>query len=349
MPEFIPSLLDAFPEGVVQMRAGIVLAANEKARQFLPQLEVGSPLPVSIFLPRPGETEQGIFLHGSTAYSYSCKEGGGEQVLLFRPDDRSPLENRQLDGALRQLRELLGELLAEVGPVAAPGGPVSADAFGKTFHRLFRLVNNLDFIRQTTAEGVPFRPMTMDLDSLCRDTVQQAGELLLEAGIHLQYRYMEQGNGLLISGDPELLQKLLLGLISNAARAVQEGRICVSLMRGEAQVLILVANAGPAPDDRHLSALLQGDLEQGLPLPGQGAGLGLPIARHIVRLHHGTLLPYQFGAVHGVLVSLPAGPLEVRISLRTPLPVQKDGGLDPVLVELSDILPASLFGEEGLD
>lgn len=350
MPESIQSLLDALPEGVIQMRAGLVLASNEKARQYLPPLEVGAPLPISIFLPQPGGTEEGVFVFDSVAYSYTCKASKEEQILLFRPDSRSALENWQLDGTLRQLRELLGELLAEVGPAAVPGGAVSAGAFGKTFHQLFRLVNNLDFIRRmTAAEPPPFHPVTTDLDNLCRNTVRQAGELLQEAGIRLEYRYMEQRSGLFISGDPELLQRLLLGLISNAAQAAEEGRICVSLMRGEDQIFILVANAGPAPDDRHLSALLQGGPAKGLPLPGQGAGLGIPIARRIVRLHNGTLLPYQFGAVHGVLVSLPVTPLDSRLSLRTPLPIQMDGGLDPILVELSDVLPASIFSTEPLD
>ena len=49
-----------------------------------------------------------------------------------------------------------------------------------------------------------------------------------------------------------------------------------------------------------------------------------------------------------VLVSLPTGPLNGRSSVRAPA-VQRDGGLDPVLMELSDVLPASLFGLEGLD
>ena len=49
-----------------------------------------------------------------------------------------------------------------------------------------------------------------------------------------------------------------------------------------------------------------------------------------------------------MLVSLPTGPLNGRSSVRAPA-VQRDGGLDPVLMELSDVLPASLFGLEGLD
>lgn len=43
----------------------------------------------------------------------------------------------------------------------------------------------------------------------------------------------------------------------------------------------------------------------------------------------------------------PAGAQE-RLAVRTP-EVQQDGGLSPLLVELSDVLPPQLFGQEGLD
>lgn len=348
MLDSIQSLLDAFPEGVVQVRAGIVLDANEAARRYLSQLSPGSALPLSISLPEAGKTETGTFVLGAKTYTYSCKASGEEHVLLFCPESRGALENWQLDGVLQQLRNLLGEILVEVGPATAvPDGGVAADTFGKTFHRLFRLISNLEFMQQITEEGVPFRPVTMDLDGLCRDTAQLAGDLLREAGVTLEYRYKGRRSGLLIPGDPKLLQRMLLGLISNAARAAGEGKVALTLLRSGDWARIMVVNGGPAPDDRQLSALLQGGA--GLPLPGQGAGLGLPIARHIAQLHGGTLLPYGGDSAPGVLVSLPTGLLNGQTSVRTPSAVQWDGGLDPVLVELSDVLPAHLFGMEGLD
>ena len=350
MLDSIQSLLDAFPEGVVQVRAGLLLTANEKACRYLPQLSQGNPLPFSFFPPEPGKTAAGTFVFNSETYAYSCKAIGEEYVLLFHPQVRNAVENWQLDGILQQLRALLGEILVEVGPAAATSEGAVPAAFGKTFHRLFRLINNLDFMQQTTeAGGVPFRPVTVDLDSLCRDTVRQAADLLREAGISLEYAYKGRGAGLLIPGDPKLLQKLLLGLISNAARAVGEGRVTITLSRSADLARILVANGGPALGGRQLDALLQGGTRAGLPLPGQGAGLGIPIARHIAQLHGGALLPYGGGDAHGVLVSLPTGPLNSHSTLRTPAPVQWNGGLDPVLVELSDVLPAHLFELEGLD
>ena len=221
MLDSIQSLLDSFPESVVQVRGGTVLASNEKARQYLPQLTPGAPLPACIPLPEQGESGTGSFVVDDTVYSYSCKSGPEGCVLSFRPSPReAALKEWQLDGALQQLRALLGDILAEAGGDAFPGQGAPA-GFNKTFHRLFRLISNLEFMQQAAGEeGVPFHPVTMDLAGLCRDTVRSAGDLLRESGIQLEYRSRE--SGLLIPGDPELLRRLLLGLISNAARAVGE-------------------------------------------------------------------------------------------------------------------------------
>lgn len=347
MQHSIQSLLDAFPDGVALVRAGAVLASNEKACQYVPQLIPGAPLPPCVRLPEEGESGVGVFTSDGAVYSYSCKFVGGEYVLLFRPEPQeAALKDWQLDRALQQLRALLGEILAEVGTAAVPGGTSAAD-FNKTFHRLFRLLNNLEFMQQAAGEdGIPFHPVTMDLAGLCRDVVRPAGDLLRESGIRLEYRSQE--TGLLIPGDPELLQKLLLGLISNAARAVGEGRVNLTLRRSGEWAILMISNVGPAPTRQQLAALFQEDQGGDLPQPGQGAGLGLSIARHITALHGGKLLIQGGEQAPSVLVSLPTGPLDGRTSLRTPS-LQRDGGMDPVLTELSDVLPVSLFGMEGLD
>lgn len=351
MPDSIQSLLNAFPEGVIQVHAGLVLAANDKARQHLPQLTLGEPLPIDLPLPEQGETQTGAFTSDGVSYTYSCKAGGEEHILLFRPDAQTGLEGWQLDGALRQLRGLLGDILAEVSS-AAPNGETPA-AFNKTFHRLFRLIGNLEFMQQMAEEGgVPFHPTILDLDGLCRETSQLAEDLLQSAGITLEYTC--KARRLLVSGDAQLLKKLLLGLISNAAYGAE--KVTVTLRREEDplrlrgdRALIVVSCVGPASGERHINGLFQGGSGGGIPLPGQGAGLGLPIARHIAQMHGGMLLlPFEGNSIPGVLVSLPAGTRGDRVSVHT-APVQRDGGLHPVLVELSDVLPASVFGLEGLD
>lgn len=347
MLDSIQSLLDAFPEGVIQVREGAALAVNAMALHYLPGLAAGSPLPPSIILPENGNTGTGVFTAGEGRYTYSCAPAGDGQMVLFRPAPQSALTGRQLTGALRELRSLLGEVMAEVGPATLPGAQVPAADFSKSMHRLFRLIENLDYLDQASEEGtVPFRPVTMDLAGLCLHTVQLAGPLLKEAGVRLSLRSSDVS--MLIPGDPELLQKLLLTLISNAAK--ESGEVILTLTRSSRadQARLTLSGSGGPPSARQLASLFQEGPGDGLPLPGQGAGLGLSIARDIVGLHRGALLTQWGGSALTVTVGLPSGPLDGRVQVRTPQ-AQRDGGLDPVLMELSDLLPSGLFGLEELD
>ena len=349
MLDSIQALLDAFPEGVVQLQGETVLAANAMARRYLPRLEPGRLCPESVSLPRNGSEGAGTFTEDGAVYTYSCVKNGSEWLLLFRPAPQAALTGGQMEGALAQLRALLGEVLAEVGPAtAADGTKVPAAAFSKSFHRLFRLVGNLEYLhRAAGGEKSFFRPVTMDLEGLCRDTVRQACPLLAEAGVKLDYETVQ--SGLLIPGDPELLRRLLLELIANAARAAGEGRVTLALRRQGERAFLSVSHNGPLPDSRHLTALFQEEGAGGeLPLPGQGAGLGMSIARDIVALHRGSILVEWGQSAPTVAVSLPTGPLDKRLSVRTPT-LQSDGGLDPMLTQLSDLLPAHVFGLEGMD
>lgn len=341
MLDLIQSLVEALPEGVVQIRGGLVRACSSRARQYLPQLAVGAPVPSVLTLPEEDGGGAGEFSQEGAAYAYSYSAAGGELLVLVRPVSESVLTGGQLEGLVYQLRTLLGDVLAEVGPsTGEEGGPVPAAAFGKTFHRLFRLLDNLELLRET----VSFHPVTMDLAGLCRHVEELAAPLLKEAGVSLEYRSRE--SGLLIPGDPALLQKLVLGLIANAAQASDGGGVVFSLRQQGGRAVLTVSHSGPPADGRRLDALLQPGA--GLPLPGQGAGLGLSVARRIVALHKGSLLMEWGRTAPITVVSLPTGPLDGKATVRTP-ELQRGGGLDPVLMELSDLLPARVFGLEGLD
>lgn len=352
MLESIQALLDAFPEPIIQARGGAVVAGNSIARLYLPQLSPGAPLPECLDLPQAAPSGAGIFSSGTATYSFSSTLTGEDQLILFRPAPQGALTDQQLEGTLRQLRQLLGDLMGEIGPqtAAEPASPpeMPRTALIKSFHQMFRLVRNLEYMQESaSSEGITPQIIPMDLDALCRQTVSGAYSLLQKAGVTLEYESVS--NGLIIPGDPELLQRLLLGLISNSALAAREGRTVLTLRRQGERALLTLSDSGPLPSPQQLAALFQQGTAEELPLPGQGAGLGLSIARHIVSLHRGSMLVEWGQSAPSTVISLPTGPLPSRVAVRSPRPPQRDAGLSPFLVELSDVLPASAFEEDGLD
>ena len=337
MPDLNNFHMESMPEAAVLVRHWLVESANALARHYLPALEPGRPLPRELRPLIDIHSDGGTFTAGRSTYQFRRTNGEeeGDALLLFCPAPQTALTDGQLDGALRQLRQLLSELMAQCG-----SQPQSAGAVQKSLHRMFRLLDNLELLRACSGGGgLYLRPVTLDLAGLCRQTSEEANTVLREIGVSVA---CETPASLLISGDPELLRRLLLGLIANAARACPEGRLTLSARRAGSRALLTLSDDGPLPDQRQLDALLSRSDREDIPLPGQGAGLGLTIARDIVALHNGSLLVEWGQSSPIVVVSLPTGPMDGRTSVRSPR-VQADGGLDPVLVELADVLPAEAF------
>lgn len=160
--------------------------------------------------------------------------GAEGSLLLVRPAPKSGLTDRQLDGFVRQMRGFLQEVLLEFQSTA---GQEHDSAFNRSFFRMYRLLSNLDFMRgMDSPSGTPFRPITLDLAGLCRRLTEEAAFLLREAGVQL--RFQCETASLLIPGDPALIQKLLLTLISNSAKSAGPGEVTLTLERRGEQALL---------------------------------------------------------------------------------------------------------------
>lgn len=352
MPDTYQALLDSLPEAAVQANQEKILYSNRLARHYIPQLTADAALPDFLTLPFSTPSGEGTFTDGLSRYTFHRSEAGEEtQLFLFHPAPQAALTELQLDGVVRGLRSLLGEFAVELGPLTAAGqeslSPSARARFLKSYHRTFRLVSNLDFMCQAGGpSGLPFQPITMDLAGLCHQVCQAASGLLGQADVRLIYD--TKLTSLLIPGDPVLLQRMLLTLIANAARAVKGGQVILRLRSQRRRAVIALSDSAKSINPRQLAAMLHQDTNHALPRPEQGAGLGLPIARHIVDLHKGALLVEWGQSSPTVLIALPSAPLDTGLPVHTAAP-DFSGGLSPVLVELSDILPAEAFALEGLD
>lgn len=171
MSDAMQSHLERFPEGAIEVAQGRILDFNRAAQAQFPELAVGMEAPEFLSGSLSDPEGAGTFAHNGSLYLFSRVSGTERDLLLFRPAPQSPLTQGQLDGFVRQMRGFLQDILLEFETVSGPsrGG---MDAFSKSFCRVYRLLSNLDFLRSAGApEGVPFRPVTMDLAGLCRSPI----------------------------------------------------------------------------------------------------------------------------------------------------------------------------------
>lgn len=181
---------------------------------------------------------------------------------------------------------------------------------------------------------------TVDLVDWCREVTDHAAGLLASMNIVLTFR--TGLTSLVTLADEQLLEQLLLALLSNAAKAMEEGgQLSVTLSANGKNALLTVGDEGCGLSGQALARL---STDKPLPpdlTPGAGAGFGLRLARTIAEIHGGLMiLESAPGAGTRVAVSLP---LREGYRPRLESPRTALEGFDRALVALSDVLPAEAF------
>ena len=338
MQELQESLLNAFPEAALLLCRGRVAAANQAVRRLLSQLEAGGEIPPE--LDRPAAEDGALVTLGGAAWRVQTTQTRWGRLVVLFPAAHTIVTAHQLDGALRQMRTYLAQM-----QLAAADIPLSQRGmFWKSYHQMFRLMDNLDLLRQLDQpSGADLQLTALDLTGLCRRVVESCTWLLERAGVKLTYD--SPPAALLVPGDGALLERVLLELIANGARWTGQGTLSLSLRRMGARGVVTVTPGHGLPRQR-LDELLCRESGYGIPRPGTGAGIGIPLAELIVKLHGGSLLLNAGeGGIPVAVLALPTGPMPTRVTVRTPK-VQRGGGLSAPLVALADILPAESFCPE---
>lgn len=314
-------LLENLPAGVVVLDGeGVVQECNPAARALL-----GQPLDEVVwrevvrraFVPRPDDGHDISLDNGRRVNISTCSlhpEPG--QILLVK----DVTETRQLQDRLAQLRRLssMGEMAASIGhqirtPLAsallyANGlGSARLDAAARmrfsgqlreVLQHLSRLVD--DMLAYARSGGYALEEVeTVDL---CRDLEALLGDQLGPAGEH--YRLRCEAPETALRGNRGALRSVVQNLIDNARTAAGDGlEVAVEVAAEGAETLVVrVCDNGPGVPPE-----LAGRLFEPFVTGSGGTGLGLAVARSIVRAHGGELALEE------------SGPSGSRFRLRLPL------------------------------
>ncbi len=175
----------------------------------------------------------------------------------------------------------------------APAGSREQQVFTNLLEetqRLKKITRNLLLLAQADSGQLKLSREPIDLSELLRDTLEDARILASDSALAFEVNI---DPNLEVHGDPHLLAMSLHNLLGNAVRYNEpRGRLSVQAHRESGQVRIRVGNAGPGisePDQSRVFERFYRGHQSGARAP-EGSGLGLSLAREVVRAHGGDIV-----------------------------------------------------------
>jgi two-component system NtrC family sensor kinase len=168
-------------------------------------------------------------------------------------------------------------------------------------NRSKRIVQGLlDFARTPTGEMLP-----LNINSVIESSLSLVKDQSMFHGIEINTRFAEDLPE--VTGDKSRLEDVFLNLFINAADAMKGGgTLTITTMQGtDNSVKMLISDTGKGIEEKDLPHIFEPFFTT--KEPGQGTGLGLPIAYGIIRKHNGSIdAESEPGKGTTFIVSLPA-------------------------------------------
>ena len=347
--ETLGTLFELSRDAVLGLEGGMVVFANPSAQKLLGAhagMQAGTLLPGYILDAQAKRFIASVQADGQTA-DVSVIRQGDRRLIAWCPRGAaalSPAEGsvRVLSDALSGLRLALDAVISRCDAEKEPRLHYYAAVLYRQYCILQRLCSHLSLSANLKNDSLPIAPRVVELDALCRDLLDSVATLAAKPlGIDMQFSCAP---GLyLTAADPELLEILLLNLITNSLQCLSGGgRLRLSLQKQGGRFVLSVDDDGAGIEGEKLPRLFESGAE--LKDASSGAGLGLSIVRGIAELHGGSL-PGQGSAARVLLPQRECSDPE----LRQPHPRYGDEGMARILAELSPVLPTELYHSRFMD
>ena len=178
--------------------------------------------------------------------------------------------------------------------------------------RLARLVGDLLDIARIESGKLRLLQQGVVLQEMLRSVAQLFSERLKARRV--QCTIDVPTTPITIIGDADRLRQVFINLLSNAVHYTEAGGICLRLRKETQAVRVDVEDTGRGIAETDLERIFD-KFERVEPRSDEGTGLGLPIARDLVELHHGRLWAESAPGKGSRFI--------VRLPMRPDLPLQE--------------------------
>lgn len=157
-------------------------------------------------------------------------------------------------------------------------------------YRLIKLINNLVDSNSIEAGQYELELGNYNIVKVIREILESVEEYVYTKGIELNFKTSEEE--VLLSCDPEKIERIMLNLVSNAIKySKEEGRIQVELKTSEEYIFICVRDNGQGIPKEKLDIIFErfSQVDDGLTRKTEGSGIGLSIVKSLVEMHEGMI------------------------------------------------------------
>ena len=226
--------------------------------------------------------------------------------------------------------------------------PESAQLAGhihRSLHQMHRVVNNMSDAAYWGRGVNTFRQM--DVAGFYNEVMEKTAEYLSAANIQLHYTKVDEP--IYTRASKEMLERAIYNLVANAAKFSKRGTpLQVSLEKSKNRLIFTVENTGHGLNPDSLINAFNHYLRKPTAQDARiGIGLGITIVRSTALAHNGTVMIYPVDAdTTRVVMTLAIDKGEETILRNNQCTIDYTGGKDTALIELSEVLPASIYENE---
>jgi signal transduction histidine kinase len=216
-------------------------------------------------------------------------------TMLDRLETSFETQNNFISSASHELNTPLTTIIGEAE--VALSKDRSGEEYVRSLHvilskagRLEEIIRSLLFLAQTGFRGKAMTYDTVRTDQLLWDVKGTLDKLNPRNKIQINLDLMpENPERLKIAGNEQLLHMAISNIVSNACKYSDNQPVIVSIGTSEHEVIIVIKDNGIGIPEEELKYIYDPFFRASNTKHYEGYGIGLPLARNIVRLHKGTI------------------------------------------------------------